>query len=294
MLTLTPLPIGLRVLVRSFNTSKMRCNSSDLTSRLVLSAFVALSCAACSVPRYDVPVDSAGQPTVQSIVERIECEIRDMVRDDRGDQDVTSFHRKFLLNHDYNVAVALSLEVNDTGGLAPNLTYLNPLSAATLFTFDANLNISKSRVQNFTENLQFSVRQIYVDWKSGDNAHDCPSADTNLSGALGIKDFVAMASLTEGLDQKKDLSSGGVFGGSIEFVVTRSVTAFGPTWTLVHFRGPGSLGSASRVNTDKVTVAFAPGVNAGKSLKESNPSAQSFLQQLLNSSAASRLDVLDR
>src|SRR6266568_1013161 len=48
----------------------------------------------CAVPRYDVPYTEAGQPTVKSIVQRIQCEIRDMVRDDTDDP--AAFHGRFL------------------------------------------------------------------------------------------------------------------------------------------------------------------------------------------------------
>ena len=44
----------------------------------------ACMCTGCAVPRYDVPY-RGGEPTVKSIVDRIQCEIRDMVRDDRND-----------------------------------------------------------------------------------------------------------------------------------------------------------------------------------------------------------------
>jgi hypothetical protein len=253
--------------------------------------FGAAVCAGCAVPHLDVPVDSAGQPTVATIVERIQCELRDMVRDDKGDDDVTSFHRLFLLNGDYDVEIVLSVEVNDTGGLAPNLSYLTPLSATTSFLFNVNGTLSESRDHNFTENLQLSVRSIYTDWKSGLNPHDCPVANTNLAGVLGLKDFVAMAALTPNLDQKQTLSGTGVFGGSIDFVVTKNLSALGPTWTLVHFTGPGPLGSLSEVNTDKITVGFAQGPNVGKPMRipawaprrpnPPNASAHFFVQQLL-------------
>lgn len=66
-----------------------------------------------------------------------------MVRDDTG--DVASFHRKFLLDGDYDAEVALTLEVNDTGGLAPSLSYMNPLTATTSFMFSGTGTLSKSR-----------------------------------------------------------------------------------------------------------------------------------------------------
>jgi uncharacterized protein YjbI with pentapeptide repeats len=220
---------------------------------------------------FDVPTDSAGQPTVQSVVLRIECELRDMVRDDLGDKDVTSFHRLFLLDGDYDVEVSLSLEVK--GGLAPSVTFMTPLSAAVV----ANAKLSAARNHNFTENIHLSVRRIYADWKTHANPHDCPNVDQSLSSFLGLKDFVALAALSPNLS---DLSGKGVFGGSIQF-----------------FKGLATLGSISEVYTDKITAAFAKGPNAGKRMNLGaapnpiNPYGYQFLQQLLTGLINSQLDI---
>lgn len=265
---------------------------------VITSCLGASICVGCAVPQFDVPTDSAGQPTVQTIVERIECEMRDMVRDDTTDP--VAFHRLFLLNGDYDAAIALSLEVNNTGGLAPSLSYINPLTkAATSFTFSGTAALSESRDHNFTENIQFSFREIYTKWKYNVRPYDCPPADTNLAGTLGMKDFISMAALTENLDTKQTLSGKGVFGGSIQFLVTKNLTSLGPTWSLVNFKGPGGV-TASQVNTDKLTLAFAEGPNVGKPMArgritEPNPpnkNAYWFLQQLLNSSIISQLITL--
>ncbi len=268
----------------------------------------------CAVPRYDVPYTEAGQPTVKSIVQRIQCEIRDMVRDDTDDP--AAFHGRFLLNQDFDVLVSMSIEVNDTGGLTPSLSYMKPLSHLTSFTFSGNGTLSESRDHTFTENLQFSVREIYLDWYTwklarlagidteaeGLTAHDCPPADTNLSGTLGISDFVAMAAQSENLDTSSDKA----FGGTIQFLVTKNVNSVGPTWTLVHFKGPGGLLNLSHVNTDKITLAFAQGPNVGKPLvlpkafnrrpaivrRPWNPRAYLLLQQMLTGSINSQLIIL--
>jgi hypothetical protein len=262
---------------------------------VISSCLWALMCVGCAVPQFDVPTDTAGQPTVQTIVDRIQCEMRDMVRDDTAEP--VAFHRLFLLNGDYDVAIALSLEVNNTGGLAPSLSYINPLSKVTSFTLSGTGTLSESRDHNFTENIQLSFREIYTKWKYGVRPYDCPPANTNLAGTLGIKDFVAMAALTENLDTKQTLSGKGVFGGSIQFLVTKSLTSFGPTWSLVYFKGPGGI-TASQVNTDKLTLAFAQGPNVGKPMGKipgpnpPNKNAYWFLQQLLNSSLISQLTTL--
>jgi len=257
-------------------------------------------CGGCAVPSFDVPADRAGQPNVETITQRVECELRDMVRDDRPN-DATTFHRLFLLNGDYDVEIVLSLEVNETGGLAPSLSYINPLHAATSFMFGGTATLSESRDHNFTENIQLSARTIFTEWKSGANRHDCPAADTNLAGDLGIRNYVAMAALTPNLDAMQTISGKGVFGGSMQFLVTKNLSAVGPTWSLVHFKGPGGLASLGRVNTDKMTLAFAQGPNAGKKMAAAvtpiapnppNSNAHAFLQQLFVGSINSQLTIL--
>jgi hypothetical protein len=259
----------------------------------------ASTCSGCSVPRYDIPHDSRGQPNAETIVYRIQCEMRDMVRDDGGSDDVTAFHRKFLLDGDYDVEITLSLEVNDTGGLAPSLSYISPLTAATSYMFSVTGTLSESRDHTFTENIQLSFRSIYADWKTHANPHNCPTADTNLSGTLGLKDFVAIAALTPNLDSSQTLSGKGVFGGTEQFLVTKNLSAIGPAWSLVRFKGPGTA-SLSEVNTDKLTLAFAQGPNAGMLMgplaivrpNPPNKKAHLFLQQLFLGSITSQLNSL--
>jgi hypothetical protein len=265
---------------------------------VALAVFASLG-AGCAVPHFDVPADSAGQPTVETIVNRIECEMKDMVRDDKGDDYVPAFHRLFLLDRDYGVEVTLSIEVNDTGGLAPSLTWMEALNKVSSVALNATATLSESRDHNFTENIQLSFRNIYTQWKNDNSLYTCPPANTALAGTLGLKDFVAMADLTPGLDTKQTLSGKGVFGGSVQFLVTKNLSALGPTWSLVHFKGPGST-SLSELNTDKATFAFAQGPNAGTKMnpfvktKPNPPNVNThfFLQQLLTSSINSQLITL--
>jgi hypothetical protein len=250
-------------------------------------------CAGCAVPRYDVPLDGYSQPTVTTIVDRIQCEIRDMVRNDRPD-DPASFHRSFLLNNDYEVLVALSLEVNDSGGLAPSFSYITPLTAATSWTLGANATLSKARDHTFSENIELSTRQIYLDWKNGIKSYDCPMADTNLAGSLGLKDLVSMAVSTPNLHEDLQAGEKSVFGGTVQFIVTKTLSAAGPSWQLVRLKNIAALGSLSEVNTDKITVSFAPGSNKGKRLARVNgfnAAAYQFLQQQMINSINSQLVI---
>src|SRR5271170_2525471 len=138
---------------------------------LSIALFLASLCGSCAVPRFDVPYVE-GTPSATSIVRRLEYELLDLVREDTGNQH-------WLLTDDYQVAVTLSLEVNDTGGLAPSASYMNPLSKVASFAFGGSGTLSESRDHNFTENLQFSFREIYKDWQRIPTAYPPPVADTN-------------------------------------------------------------------------------------------------------------------
>jgi hypothetical protein len=246
----------------------------------------------CAVPAYDVPLDEFGQPTVKTIVERIQCEIRDMVRDDRPD-DPASFHALFLLNEDYDVTIALSLEVNDSGELSPSVSYVNPLTVATSFTFAANATLSEARDHTFSENIELSTRKIYSEWKAG-KAYECPPANTNLAGNLGLKDLVSMAVSAPGIDENLQSGEKSVFGGTVQFVVTKALSATGPSWQLVRFKNVGALTSFSEIYTDKITLAFAPGSNRGKRLARLNgfnATGYQFIQQQLLNSINSQLVI---
>jgi hypothetical protein len=262
----------------------------------ICSVFVAaLALDACAYPPpFDIPTVN-GEQTVNPIVRRVECELLDTVRDDYN-------HRPFLINGDYDVLVNLSLDVTDSAGLSPTVSYLNPFSVG-MFAFGGSANLNGSRDQNFSWNLkQFSLREMYTAWKYGhryqncDSTADTPLGGTPLAGDLGIRERIAtLASSSPDLEQSGQQQ----FGGSVDFVITKAITALGPTWTLTHFVGPGPLGSASRVNNDKVTFAFATGPNAGKpmptGLVNTNPynlKAYLFLQQLINQQITSQLFVL--
>ena len=113
-----------------------------------------------------------------------------------------------------------------------------------------------------------------------------------------------MAAPSEGLDASSDK----IFGGTIQFLVTKNVNAVGPTWSLVHFKGPGGFGGLSQVNTDKITLSFAKGPNIGKPLllptlaqlkkgfsptpRSTNWRAYFFLQQQLTGGIGTQLNSL--
>ncbi len=260
-----------------------------------------LGLSACAeVPRYDVPVDQNGAPTVNSIVRRVQCELVTLVRDASPDGPAYPY-RKALLDGDYNVAISLSLDVTQSGSLAPSITAIFPFN----LTIGGGAVLSKSRDQNFTQNLNFSLRGLYFGWVHGNVTDHCPDADTSLAGKLGLQDAVTMALGAEAVPGSGGAAGGGSsgaksgasdsqFGGYVNFVLTRNVNSVGPTWSLQQFKGPGGLLGLSQVNTDKLTFAFAQGTPGSFSLKSPiNPNseaAQGLLKQLLTQQISDSLD----
>jgi hypothetical protein len=124
------------------------------------------------VPNFDIPVDATGAPTVQSIVQRVTCELAGLLDDNYG-------LRGALLISDIQVALQLNLTVNDTGGLSPTLSYIN---ISGLFSFGLGGTLSQSREQNYTQKLYYSLRdlqkEIDLARKAGINLAACRRIDT--------------------------------------------------------------------------------------------------------------------
>jgi hypothetical protein len=85
------------------------------------------------------------------------------------------------------------------------------------------------------------------------------------------------------------------------FLVIKGFSSTGPTWTTTRFKVPGPFADLSRVNTDKISLAFAQGPNLGKPMppltetRAANPPNQSanfLLQQLLTSSITNQPQIL--
>jgi len=244
----------------------MRHISSIITISLSLSTM-----SACTlVPaRFDVPYSPSGTPLVESIVQRIRCELADLVQDEIEPKFIRS---ETLLRLDYHVAMLLSIDANDTAAIAPSLSFPGvPLS----------VNISPllklSRQDTINLNLKYSMRDVYNEWKENHERFKCPDPDTKLAGNLGIRAKVASALDIADLTYNTSAEpTGGIFSGVINFTATKGLNQAGPTWTLTRFIGPGPLFSGSEVNTDKLAFGFAAGPNAFKPYLVSTKRRNSF------------------
>jgi hypothetical protein len=229
-------------------------------------AFVSLLLGGCSnVGRFDVPKDPQGVPSVKTIVDQVNCELARLT-DPTFDRDLA-----YQIEADGLVAsVQLDLTVNNDGTLAPNTTFFNSMGT---FSFNVGAKLDVQREQSFSETLFFDLtdypkaRKYDAKYRAffndNINALACPAVqDTPLAGDLGIYETVKMdynSSANLNLNQKLTGAKSGsnAFSGYVKFLIVKNLNMVGPTWTLKHFKGPGSLGGLSETNTDQVTFGFA-------------------------------------
>lgn len=230
-------------------------------------AIILVMLAGCStvVPQFDIPADDQGQPTVATIVERVRCDLAEVA--------VQGGFRNYLVDQKANVAVQLNLDVTDTGALSPSFEYID-----APFSFLTTPTISQSRDQSFNQLLHFDMEQVAAEFRNPKRFDLCKIGPNNLEGRLGIKESILLAGTAPNPDLTAPLSgTNGVFGGFVQFVVTKSVGA-GPNWTLKRFAGPGKLATVSRVNTDKIVFAVAFSQKDGKSAAQEK--ASRFIDQI--------------
>lgn len=276
----------------SFFAAKPPRSLSGTFLSLSLVCGILLSGCASVPPNFDVPTDDRGVPSTSSIVKQITCELVDLIRDD---VPVPYEHRTALLAYDYETAMLLSLDVTDTGGVAPSFNFPYPT-----FAFNIAATLSQSREDTININLTYSMRDLARAWAQRKDIAKCPTLDTNLAGNLGLRRTISASLETAGLKSTTDVSpTDGEFAGVVNFIVTKNINSTGPTWTLAHFTGPGSFGSLSEVNTDKLSFAFATGKNAGTPFYAHQPSppnpkkgqrANAILQQTILTDIGTQLN----
>jgi hypothetical protein len=248
---------------------------------LALTAAWAVSGCATVVPQFDLPRNEAG-PTVNSVRREVECELDEIVKNDKG---LDSF---LAGAHDIDVSILLNLDVTDDGALAPTYSY-----TSGLFSFAGGFSFEQSRDQNFQQVLNYSLAERQALNKDFPGSRVCgQSPDTNLSGDLGLKNSwdLALTGLTY-TDWKATGANGGPFGGTVSFTVKKQVTATGPTWTLKYYKGPGSFLTAYETNVDKLTFAFVEGPKA-KDKGAVARAANEFLQTIQQGNISNSLTTI--
>ncbi len=168
------------------------------------------------------------------------------------------------------VAVAeLTLQVDEQATLVPSFTQTDIISKSFTRAFDWGVKLDSQSHRVYSETVNFSILAMSDDKNSCEHRR----VGLSLNGKLGIEEVIDMAfgsidpddqgiDLPEGSTEVGDGSSrkgGGskaAFGTSLEFDLLGGITASGPTFTLVHFKGPGRFFATQRSDTHKVTISF--------------------------------------
>jgi hypothetical protein len=208
----------------------------------ITACVLAVSLSNCAgVPALDLPNKGI---TVHRIVNRIKCEI---LQGAEAHEELKEW-----------VAVAnLTVQVDDEGSLVPSVAFIHPLAAAsTSFVFNVGANITADRERIYSENFSVDIGTL----RKKKNTCDA-YADQPLTGDLGIVETVDLGfhSLKAGGPVDFDPVNGDAFGETIQFILTENLNGVGPTWTLVHFKGPtGPLVGVQHKDTNKLIISFAP------------------------------------
>jgi len=174
----------------------------------------------------------------------------------------------------YYAVAELTLQVDEQATLTPSFTHTDVVSKSFTRLFDWGVKFDSQAHRVYSETVSFRINGMY------DVKNSCQErrAGISVKGKLGIDEVVDMAFGSidpddQGIDFPEAMAevadSGGrrgsgsksssraVFGTSLEFNVVAAITASGPTFTLVNFKGPGKLFATQRVDTHKLTISFA-------------------------------------
>lgn len=193
--------------------------------------------AACTgIPKLDI----AGPIAVSNIVDEVQCEVLAAVK---------KYPR--LRTENWAVSVNLTLQVDDSVGLTPTVSYVDPSAS---FSLGASGTLKGARQRIYVETLDLNVASLKP--RSCERRPDA----FDLSGNLGIVEAVDLGLGSIEKDDQASFDKDKAFGQTIQFVLTKNVSGVGPMWTLTHFTGPGGFFGAERIDTNELVISFAPGV----------------------------------
>jgi hypothetical protein len=218
-----------------------------------ISIAVATALGGCSnIP----PLGIEGPPTIRQIVDEIECEVAEAA---------DKYPR--LRREDWAVAVDLTLQVEETAGLTPTVSFIQPFATAgTSFAFGASAALKGERKRIYEELLDLKINQIRNPRCLARTGY------FDLTGNLGIVEAADLGLGSANLPLPQ-FHHDKAFGQTIHFELTRNVSGVGPTWTLTHFTGPGGFFGAERVDTHELIISFSPGAVVTKKGTVARPDA---------------------
>ena len=200
------------------------------------------------------------RPTVDTIVRQVACELKEANVATQGQ----------LVADRYLVGVTLLLQVDDQFGTTPNASYTQGLKPPnTSLITQLGLGLDGQRRRTFTTTYNVDMVQLAKSTAPDCSGFAAPEEKLySLKGNLRLKEIVdsgLAARAQHGgiitLPRKVDDKAGPAFGSQVQFIVTQSVSAAGPTWTLRYFKGPSGgngLFNGKTLYTNSLIVAFSP------------------------------------
>jgi hypothetical protein len=159
--------------------------------QLVLGLMAGLPLSACA----SIPPLEDDAITVSQIVQRVKCELWDAVPPPEGSYPTGPY--QWL--RDWTAKVDLTLETDDTGGISPGATFINPMRSITLpasgtfpqsFSFGVGGGISTTASR--TETLSFTLS--FAELRNRQYRGTCdPAKGLGLLGNLGLKEWMQAA-----------------------------------------------------------------------------------------------------
>jgi hypothetical protein len=160
-----------------------------------------------------------------------------------------------IINQGWAINAELELTSSLGGGIGGSATGNDSISNGT-FAFALPLDYSRNVDRVYNQKAAIIVQRI--------SPSDCGDEFAKLlGGKLGVAELFAEYRATQQrlpsnsgpwLESASEKSDG--FTGSTTFIVTRSFSALGPTWTLTHLTAGLGL-SASVANTNKLSISVA-------------------------------------
>jgi hypothetical protein len=228
---------------------------------------------------------AAGQLFVQAIVQNITCEVQNsiynVISGDKEDlrNGVIPWRQTSWLDS-WGVQVTLSLQVDETGGLNPTVSWMPPSPMAAIFNLDAGATLSADALRIDKLNSYYSVKELYS--RSRCNPADRPGGLFLLQNDLKLEEWLSDVVMLQGTGAATlPNSTDGPFkqdviSHEVKFVVVSSATVT-PGWKLtrVSINQTGSLLSAGRTRTHDLTITLGPmdKVAAAKGIKAPSTAA---------------------
>jgi hypothetical protein len=237
-----------------------------LRIRLAIPFMTSLLIGGCGtyVPGLEEPLSSPadGQQLVQSIVQNIDCEIRnaigDIIRTDK-EEFRTGFRksRQTAWLDNWGVQTTLTLQVNERGAINPSAKWLPPSPASAIFTLAGAGSLSTEATRINKMGSYYSVAQIANGIRCAPESR--PGGLFLLQNDLKLREWLLDIVMLEGtgvaqIPPVKDL---------IQHQVTFEVVSSGslaPVWTLtqVVVNGDGSLLEATRGRKHDLLITLGP------------------------------------